>query len=102
MTKDDRDKLEHLLTSPGWVEVLKPELEAHIELRKDSLMQVDRKSNVSDDYIRGQVNAFAWLLEGIAERIKEFDVNAAKEGVEQPEVVHSPYVRQPEDNPLGS
>lgn len=70
--------LEDLTRHPGW-SVLAGEAERVVQADLSALTKPNR-TGVSDDYIRGHLNAFLWLTKGIHADI----VSARKQDTEAP------------------
>jgi hypothetical protein len=76
-----------LLNTPEWNDAIVQRLQKFKDTDTLVLTQV-RKAGAepSDDYLRGRIGVYNWLLTGLAEYIAEFDRNAARYAEAQAEV----------------
>lgn len=69
---DGVKRLRELISSSSWQEGLKPMLEEQIEMNVRLLRNPDRerKDKYPDDYLRGVIDAFEWVLQRPEDEVK--------------------------------
>ena len=106
MTLEDVNALQTTLLTRGWQIVLKPAL---TRLRDGAVNQllvpVTSERKFSDDYIKGQANVLNWMLgwdqrsEALSRELSELEAVDNQRHVESS---GSPYVPQPDGQPVGA
>lgn len=84
---------EELITSKAWNEALIPHLTRFRESDILSLLAVSDQKKVSDDFLRGRVNVYQFLIEGLPRQVVEARAANLEPPAGPPEEVHvgDPY-----------
>lgn len=100
MTADWEVKLGSMLHTEGWLEVVKPALEASIKYVTMQLVmppvQRDQEfKSTSDDFMRGQIQALDWVLNNWDQKVSAAAANrdrlAKLDELDNPDPQGSPY-----------
>jgi len=108
MTADWEPKLEVMLNSEGWQEVVKPALEASIEhvriqLELPDVQRAEDFQKVADDFMRGQLQAMRWMLNNWGQRLSVVRANRDREAsLADAEPQGSPYAAAAEGADFGT
>lgn len=90
--------LYELINSPGWRQ-LAADLQVHMNQLAVKLISLDRDPKVADDFLRGQIAAFLWVIElekRVNREIAEKLADKPQDNPEEP-AVGSPYERQADE-----
>jgi hypothetical protein len=101
MANERYEKLSVTLGSLGWREIIYPRIVEESATSITKLVAAKRDASESDDFLRGRISAFNWLLRSFISELntlaKEAETPAA---VVAPMAPTSPYETQPDDELL--
>lgn len=74
--EDEQHQLVHFLNNEGWNSVVKPELTRKVKALYEKLLdpKIVRKEELPDDFIRGQIAAFRYVVEWPVKRAQTLDL----------------------------
>lgn len=92
MEKEEyRQKLQSVVGSVGWTDVIRPELEEKIAGYLNMLADIRiPRQNETDDFIRGILHAMRWMTVVWEDRLREANLGD-EEPPKEPDPVGSPY-----------